>query len=54
VEALTDGEGKQANTIDEKQKMPTGEMFPPNDGDRYYELPPASHPHQRITECPVE
>jgi hypothetical protein len=33
VEALTDREGKQANTIAEKEKILRGEFFPMNDGD---------------------
>jgi hypothetical protein len=41
VEALTDTKGKQANTIAEKEGMLSGESFPLNDGDQYYELPPA-------------
>jgi hypothetical protein len=35
VEALTDREGKQANTIAEKEEMLRGESFPVNDGDQY-------------------
>ena len=54
VEALTDREGKQANTIAEKEEMLTGESFPLNDGDQYYELPPAGQTHGLITEQSVE
>jgi len=54
VEALTDIEGKQANTIAEKEEMLRGESFPLNDGDQYYELPPAGEAHERITEQSVE
>jgi len=54
VEALTDREGKQANTIAEKEDMLRGESFPLNDGDQYYELPPAAQAHERITEQSVE
>ena len=54
MEALTDREGKQANTIAEKEEMLRGESFPLNDGDQYYELPPAGQAHERITEQSVE
>jgi len=54
VQALTDREGKQANTIAEKEKMLTGESFPPNEGDQYYELPPAGHAHECRTEQSVK
>ena len=54
MEALTDREGKQANTIAEKEEMLRGESFPRNDGDQYYELPPAGQAHERITEQSVE
>jgi len=54
VETLTDREGKQANTIAEKKEMLRGESFPLNDGDQYYELPPASQAHECITEQSVE
>jgi hypothetical protein len=33
VEALTDGEAKQANTALEKEGMLRDESFPPNNGD---------------------
>jgi hypothetical protein len=39
VEALTDREGRQANTATEKEEMLRHESFPPNDNDQYYELP---------------
>jgi hypothetical protein len=54
VEALTDREGKHAHTRGEKEKMLRGESFPMNDGDQYYELPPAGQAHERITEQLVE
>ena len=54
VEALTDREGKQANTSLEKGEMLRHESFPPNDGDQYYELPPAGSAHTRVTEQAVE
>jgi hypothetical protein len=54
VEALTDREGKQANTSLEKEEMLRHESFPPNDGDQYYELPPAGSAHTRVTEQSVE
>jgi hypothetical protein len=54
VEALTDREGKQANTSLEKEEMLRRESFPPNDDDQYYELPPAGSAHTRITEQVVE
>ena len=38
----------------EKEKMLRGESFPMNDGDQYYELPPAGQAHERITEQLVE
>jgi len=41
VDALTDREGKEANTIAEKEEMFRGESLPLNDGDQYYEQPPA-------------
>jgi len=54
VEALTDREGIQANTIAEKEKMVRGESFPMNDGDQYYELPPAGQAPERIIKQLVE
>jgi len=54
VEALTDRQAKQANTIAEKEEMLRGESFPLNDGDQYHELPPAGQAHERITEQSVE
>jgi hypothetical protein len=35
VEALTDGDGSQANTIAEKKEMLSWESIPPNDVDQY-------------------
>jgi len=49
-EAPTDREGKQVNTIAAKEEMLRGESFPRNDGDQYYELPPAGQAHKRIAE----
>jgi hypothetical protein len=54
VEALTDRERKQANTIAEKEKMLRGESFPLSDRDKYYELPPAGRANERIIEHSVE
>jgi len=54
LEALTDRDGKQANTSLEKEEMLRHESFPPNDGDQYYELPPAGSAHPRVTEQAVE
>jgi len=54
VEALTDREGKQANTTIEKEEMLRGESFPLNDDDQYYELPPAGSAHTKVTEKAVE
>jgi len=54
VEALTDREGKQANTSLEKEEMLRHESFPPNDGNQYYELPPAGRAYTSVTEQAVE
>ena len=54
VEALTDRDGKQANTSLEKEDILRHEFFPLNDGDQYYELPPAGSGHTRVTEQAVE
>lgn len=54
VEALTDREGKQANTIAKQKEMLRAESFPLNDGDQYHQLPPAGHAHQNMTEHSVE
>jgi len=54
VEALTDREGKQANTSLEKEEMLRRESFPPNDDDQYYALPAAGSAHTRVTEQAVE
>jgi hypothetical protein len=50
VEAITDRDGKQANTSLEKEEMLRYESFPPNDGDQYYEVPPPGSAHTRVTE----
>jgi hypothetical protein len=54
VEALTGREGKQSNAIAKKEEMFRGESFPLNDGDQYYEPPPARQDHERITEQSFE
>jgi hypothetical protein len=54
VEALTDREGKQANTSLEKEEMLRRETFPLNDDDQYYELPPEGSAHTRVTVQAVE
>jgi len=54
VEALSDREGKQANTPLEKEEMLSHESFPPNDDDQYYELPTAGRGHTCVTEKAVE
>jgi hypothetical protein len=54
VEALTDRDGKQANTSLKKEEMVRHESFPPNDGDLYYELPPVGSSHTHVTEQAVE
>jgi len=54
VEALTDRDGKRANTSLEKEEMLRHESIPPNDGDQYYELSPAGSTHTRVTEQAVE
>ena len=54
VEALTDREGKQANTSLEKEEMLRHKSFPPNDGDQFSELPPAGSAHTCVTEQAVE
>jgi len=54
MEALTDREGKQANTSVEKEEMLRRESFPPNDDDQYYELPPTGSAHTPVTEQAVE
>jgi len=54
VEAQTDREGKQANTLLEKEEMLRLESVPPNNDDEYYERPPAGSAHTRVTEQTVE
>jgi len=54
VEALTDRDGKQANTVAKKEEMLRGESFPLNDGHQYYELLPAGQAHKCITEQSVK
>jgi len=53
VEALTDREGKQANTAMEEEEMLRPESLPPNDDDQWYELPPVGSSHTRATEQAV-
>jgi len=50
IEALTDRDGKLANTSLVKEEMLRKESFPPNDGNQYYEQPPAGNAHTRVTE----
>jgi hypothetical protein len=50
VEALTDSDGKQANTISEKEEMLRQESFPQNEHNQYFEMPPAGHAHQSVAE----
>ena len=54
VEALTDREGKQANTSLEQKEMLRHECFPPSDGDQYYKLPQAGSACTRVTELAVD
>jgi len=54
VEALTDRDGKQANTSLQKEEMLRHESFSLNDGDQYYELPPVGSAHTHVTEQAVE
>jgi len=54
VEALTDRDGKQANTITEKEDMLRRESIPPNEQEQHFELPPAGQAHQSVTEQAVE
>jgi len=54
VEALTDRDGKPATTSLEKEEMLRHESFPPNNGDQYYELPPAGSAQRRVTGQAVE
>jgi hypothetical protein len=54
VEALTDREGKQANTSFENEGMLRRESFPPNHDYQYYELPPAGSAHTHVTDQAVQ
>jgi hypothetical protein len=50
VEAITDSEGKQANTATEKEEMLTCESFPLHINDQNYDLPPtAAHTHRTLS-----
>jgi len=53
VEALTNREGKQANTAMEEEEMLRPESLPPNDDDQWDELPPVGSSHTRATEQAV-
>jgi hypothetical protein len=54
METLTDRDGKQANTIAQKEEVLRQELFPPNKYDLYFELPQGGQAHQSITEQTVE
>jgi len=54
VEALTNRVETEANPIAEEEDILRGECFLLNDGDQYYELPPAAQAHERISEQSVE
>jgi len=54
VEALTDRDGQQANTITKMDEMLQRESFPPNDYDQFFELSLAGQEHQSITEHVIE
>ena len=54
MEALTEREWNQANTITEKEEMLRQESIPPNEHDQFFELPPAVQAHQSVTEQAVE
>jgi hypothetical protein len=54
IVASTGREGKQANTMAEKEKMLRGESIPRNDGDQYYEQPTVGQGQELITEQLVE
>jgi len=53
MEALTDRDGKQVNTIAEKEEMLRRESFPPSEYDKSFELPHAGQAHQSVTEQAV-
>jgi hypothetical protein len=54
MEALTDRDGKQANTIAQKQEILRRESFPPNEYDQYFKLLPAGQAHRYVNEQAVE
>jgi len=54
MEALTDREGKQANTATETDEILKGEPFPPNENDQCYESPPAVSAHTCVTTQSLE
>jgi len=54
VEALTDRDGNQPNTITERKEMLRRESFPQDEQDQYFELPQAGQVHQSVTEQAVE
>jgi len=51
---LSKSEGTQTHTMAEYKKMVTGESFPINNSDQYYELPSASYSHEGLTEQSVK
>jgi len=53
VEALTDSDGKQANTITEKEDMLKPESLPQDEDNKYFKLPPAGQAQQSVTEQAV-
>jgi hypothetical protein len=49
VEALTDREGKQANTAAGKEEIVRHKSFPRKDNDQYFDLPAVGSAHTRVT-----
>jgi hypothetical protein len=54
VEVQMDREGKQANTVIEKEEMLRLESCPLNEDKQDYELPPAGSARTKVTETAVE
>ena len=54
MEAITDRDGKQANTSLEKEEMLRHKSYPPNHGDQYYELTAAGSAPKHVPEEAVE
>jgi len=54
VEALTDRDGTQANTITEQEEMLRRVSFPPDLHKQYFGLPRVGHVHQSVTEPAVK